>query len=79
MGHSPRGLNHIISANNDKDINIVNDAFLGSNISQEKIKQIKRSGFSIIVGWREIGEIGKMIIKIPKRKITVFLYLKILI
>ena len=50
IGHNPNGLNHKISANNDKDIIIIIDTFLWSNINQEKIKQIKKSGFSIING-----------------------------
>ena len=74
MGHNPRGLNQRISANNDKEINIVIDTFLWSRINQEKIKQTRKSGFSTINGWREIGAIGKITIKIPKIKKIDFLY-----
>ena len=67
--------NQKISAINDKDINIVIDTFLGSSINQEKIKQTRKSGFSTINGWREIGAIGKITNKMPKIKMIDFLYL----
>ena len=79
MGHNPRGLNHKISANNDKEINIVIDTFLWSRINQEKIKHTRKSGFSIINGCREIGAIGKTTIKIPKIRKIDFLYFIIFI
>ena len=79
IGHNPKGLNHIISANNDKETNIVIDTFLWSRINQEKIKQTRKSGFSTINGWRDIGAIGKITIKIPKMRKIDFLYFIIFI
>ena len=68
-----------MSANNDKEINIAIDTFLWSKINHEKIKQTRKSGFSIINGWREIGAIGKITKKIPKTRKIDFLYFIIFI
>ena len=74
-GHKPNGLYHKISAKKDNNIKILIDEFLGSNMIQPNIKHNKKSGFSIITGWLEMGEMGSIISKIPMKKIKVFLYL----
>ena len=59
----------------DNNIKILIDEFLESNMIQPKIKHNKKSGFSIITGWLEMGEIGMIMNKIPIKKIIVFLCL----
>ena len=70
IGQSPNGLCHKISAKIDKIIIEVKDAFLASTISHANIKHISKSGVSINVVSVEIGAIGRIINKIPKKKIT---------
>ena len=74
-GHKPNGLYHKISAKKDNNIKILIDEFFGSNMIQPNIKHNKKSGFSIITGWLEMGEIGRTISKIPMKKIIIFLCL----
>ena len=73
-GHKPNGLYHIISAKKDNNIIILIDEYFGSNMIQPNIRHSKKSGFSITNGWLEMGEKGRIISKIPMKKIIIFMF-----